>query len=65
MAIYTQMRANMNSVKLNNHELMHVEGGISAAFLSAVVRAFTTIIDVGKGIGSSIRRIVTKTACHV
>ncbi len=51
-------------MKLEDKELLVVYGGaFSAALLTAIVKVFTTIIDFGKGIGSSIRRAKTKNYC--
>ena len=49
---------------LSNQELIQIEGGINASLITAVIRVFTTIIDFGKGIGSSIRRAQTKNYCY-
>lgn len=49
---------------LSNNELLTIEGGVNAAFITAVIRVFTTIIDFGKDIGSSIRRAKTKNYCY-
>ena len=51
-------------MKLNNKDLVAIEGGVNAAFITAVISVFTTIIDFGKGIGSSIRRAKTKNYCY-
>ncbi len=51
-------------MKLTEQELVNiVGGGISAALISAVTKVFTTIIEVGKMIGSSLRRSNTKNYC--
>lgn len=53
-------------MKLSQDELFLVKGGaFSAAFISAVVRAFTTIMDFGRKIGSSIRRGISKNYCKL
>ncbi len=51
-------------MQLNNQELIAIEGGTNATLITAIIRVFTTIIDFGKGIGSSIRRVKTKNYCY-
>lgn len=51
-------------INLTDTELLNtVGGGISASLISAAVRAFTTIIEVGKMIGTSLRRGINKNYC--
>jgi len=49
--------------KLNNERLFGVLGGTSAAYITAIIKVFTTIIDFGRKVGSSLRRIKTKSYC--
>jgi len=50
-------------MKLTNNELILIQGGVSASFISAWIKVFTTIIDFGRKVGSSIRRGTTKNYC--
>jgi len=51
-------------MKLNTQELLAIKGGaITAAFITAIVKVFTTIIDFGQKVGSSIRRISSRNYC--
>ena len=51
-------------MELTNRELKNIKGGaLSAAFLNALARASATILDIGRSIGSSIRRAFTKNFC--
>ena len=50
-------------MKLSNKELQNIYGGISAAFVNAVVSAFKTIFDFGRKIGSTLRRGKSKNYC--
>lgn len=50
-------------MKLSNVELQKIYGGVSAAFVNAVVSAFKTIFDFGRKIGSTLRRGKTKNYC--
>lgn len=51
-------------MKLTDQELFKVQGGaISASLLNAVARAINTFLDLGRTIGSAIRRIYSKNYC--
>jgi len=51
-------------MRLKNEDLLMVVGGsITATFLNSIARLLTTVIDVGKMIGSSLRRISHKNYC--
>ena len=52
--------------ELNNKELMIVDGGsnwLTAAFFNAAARALSTIVDIGRSLGSSIRRAINGSYC--
>lgn len=52
--------------ELNDNELMQIEGGanfFTAAFLNAISRAASTIMDVGRSLGSALRRAINGTFC--
>lgn len=52
-------------MKLQDEMLIEVVGGsISATFLNSLSRLFSTVIEVGRMVGSSLRRIVTKNYCN-
>ena len=49
---------------LNNSELKNIKGGsLTATFLSAIARGINSISDLGRSLGSSIRRIQTGRFC--
>lgn len=49
---------------LSNEELMSVKGGsLTSQFLNAVTRAVETVLDLGRTVGSSIRRIFSGKLC--
>lgn len=51
---------------LHNEELRQIVGGtITAAFLTALVRGVNAYLDIGRSVGSAIRRILTKNVCSV
>lgn len=52
--------------KLSNEELIKISGGtmqITASLLNAVVKCFDTLLELGRTIGSSIRRISSGKIC--
>lgn len=52
--------------ELENKELLNIEGGafsLTAAFLNAAARALSTFMDIGKSLGSSIRRAFNGSIC--
>lgn len=51
---------------LNETELLNIKGGattISSTFLNSLARIITTILDLGRTIGSSISRYKNKNYC--
>ncbi|MBQ4262633.1 MAG: hypothetical protein IJB83_00110 [Bacilli bacterium] len=50
---------------MNYEELKLVYGGasLSGAVISALVRAFDLALELGRALGSSLRRHITKKAC--
>ena len=50
-------------MKLEQKELLEIYGGMTAAYVSAWTKVFTTIWEFGAKIGSSLRRIITKNYC--
>ena len=53
--------------ELKKEELLNISGGagISASWLNAVSRAVTTLLDLGRSLGTSIRRSVSGKICSV
>ena len=54
--------------KLSDIEIQKIEGGnsyITAAFISSITRAGNCILDVGRSIGSAIRRIYENDICSL
>ncbi|MCI8498334.1 MAG: hypothetical protein HFG33_02940 [Bacilli bacterium] len=53
---------------LTELELIDIKGGassgITSTFLNSVARLITTILDLGRTIGSSIARYKTKNYCY-
>lgn len=51
-------------MKLNNQDLYYIiGGGISASMLNSMARIIESVIEVGKMIGTSIRRLFGKNYC--
>ena len=51
--------------ELTNEELMQIEGGagFTAALLNAASRAISTLMELGRNLGSAIRRTVSGKTC--
>ena len=53
-------------VKLTKEELLNVSGGtITATLLNAFARGISTIVDLGRDLGSAIRRIASGKICPI
>ena len=52
---------------LNKEELLDISGGAtwSASLLNAVSRAVTTLVDLGRSLGTAIRRGISGKVCPV
>jgi len=49
---------------LNKEQLLKIDGGaFTAAYLTSIVRGVTFLIDLGRSLGSAIRRLQTRTLC--
>lgn len=53
--------------KLNDIELLEIQGGavstLNSTFINAIARLINTVLDLGRVIGSNIKRIQTKNYC--
>lgn len=55
-------------LELKKEELLNIEGGASltsAAWLNAAARAITTLIDLGRSLGTAIRRSISGKVCKI
>ena len=52
-------------IELKSEELLKIDGGInwSAALFNSAARAIDTIMDVGRSLGSAIRRLTNGSIC--
>ena len=59
------MSLGVNVIELNNKELMNIEGGagFSATLLNAASRAISTLMELGRNLGSAIRRTISGSIC--
>lgn len=54
--------------ELKDRELMDIMGGanwFSASLINAAARAIDTLLDVGRSLGSAIRRMVNGKVCSI
>ena len=54
--------------ELNNKELMNIEGGanwFTASFFNAASRTISTLMDIGRSLGSAIRRAISGKVCSI
>ncbi len=50
--------------ELNRKELLNIEGGaISGTLISSITRGINTILDLGRSLGSAIRRLGSNNVC--
>ena len=50
-------------IRLNKEELNNINGGTSGAVISSIIRTISTILDMGRMLGSAIRRLSTRRYC--
>lgn len=51
---------------LNKNELMAIRGGaVTATLINAIVKGLNILIELGKSVGSSIRRISSGSTCSI
>ena len=48
---------------LEDKELANIRGGIAGTTISYISKLITTIFDIGRALGTSIRRIESDTIC--
>ncbi len=59
-----------SATKLNKEELLNVVGGavastLTATMINAIAKGITTIVDLGRNLGSAIRRISSGKICNI
>lgn len=54
--------------KLNKDELLKIEGGTdlyTSSFINALVKAGDALLDLGRSLGSAIRRLYEHNSCPI
>lgn len=49
--------------ELTNKELNLIAGGVSGAVLTSIIKGATIIFELGRSLGSAVRRMMTKNYC--
>lgn len=51
--------------KLDNQELLSINGGltISGTLINSLVKGISVILDLGRALGTAIRRVTSSTLC--
>lgn len=50
--------------QVSNQELLKINGGaISASYITSIVRGINSLIDLGRSLGTAIRRIFSGNLC--
>lgn len=55
-------------IELKKEELLEIKGGsswISGSFISAITRAGNMLLDMGRSLGTAVRRIFSGSVCDV
>ena len=54
-------------MKIEKEELLTIFGGVSltSSLISSVYRAASTVFEIGKALGSSIRRMINGSLCPI
>lgn len=54
-------------MKLNNKELKLIVGGasITGTLINSLIKGFNSFLDIGRYLGSSLRRIIGKSYCSI
>lgn len=54
-------------IVLDKNELLEISGGfkITAALISSIAKGINTVLDLGRALGTSIRRIGSNNVCSL
>ena len=65
MVIQDHLNADRRNMKLTNFELKQIRGGASSisSLLNSLIKGFNSFMDIGRYLGSGIRRIIDKNIC--
>ncbi len=49
---------------LKTNELMNIYGGaISGTFINSIIRGINSFLDLGRSVGTALRRIISRNIC--
>ena len=53
--------------ELNKNEMLEINGGsvVNSALISALVKGASTFLEIGRSLGSSIRRLIANCKCDI
>ena len=53
-------------IHLKKQELLEIEGGgISGSFIASLVKGVSSLLDLGRSLGTAIRRVYSKKVCPI
>lgn len=60
-----QIRKEKKNMKLNKNELKEIKAGaaLSSSLINSLIKGFNSFMDIGRYLGSSIRRLIGGNAC--
>lgn len=50
-------------MSLEKKELLEITGGSSASYITALVRGINSLLELGRSLGTALRRVFTGTVC--
>ncbi len=51
--------------QLNKNQLIIIKGGVTGAMINSIARVIGTLLELGRSLGSGIRRIVSRNICPI
>lgn len=54
-------------IELEKNELLRIEGGLSitGTLINSITKGVSVIMDIGRALGSSVRRLISGNLCEV
>lgn len=50
-------------MQISKQELLNITGGVSASYITALVRGINSILELGRSLGTAIRRLFSGKIC--
>lgn len=51
-------------MEIKTNELMNIYGGaVTGAFINSIIRGINSFLDLGRSVGTAIRRIISRNIC--